>query len=652
MLLENLIAGTGSIAAESQTAEDRRCVGPPDMAFWTDDAPPRVRRADVAGDPQTAWRKWQRHLMKRRAPAPLESLARGKTSPLAWGIVGLSLNEGCEQLLRWLRPREIARGGTRRRAKQLAAAGHAWLRDTADGERVNAALQFNGHVNGNGNGAPHSNGEPHTTTLDNADALEALAWTQLLIRRADLFDRELWWPIFERVCRLAALQEETPERNPLANLLWRIELPLALAHGFPEIEQTAALRSPAVAALPEAMTAILDSQGLPPSQHRPAFTAILASLIRCRFTAGQLAESHRSSEVDAKLQLAIQAAFRLLRRKGSLFLTSLAPDAGQPAPLAWLAKSVDKLGLDKPTRRLVGGKVRERGGGAHKAVGDQRLPSPAMHSEAGKLAVMRPDWSRRAARFAIDYADKPVHIELESAGKTLFDGAWDFELHADGRSIAAAGTWRDLCWVSDDDCDYLELEMPLAAGMKIQRQILFARRDEFVFLADAVIGEAPQALSYTGRLPLARSVTVSAAAETRELLLESGDRRAVILPLALSEWRSDRHGGALTIADGRLELQQQGRAARLYAPLWIDLSRRPADEPLTWRQLTVAEQRQNQPRDVAAGYRVQFGRRQWLIYRTLAPPANRTVLGMNLSTDFFLGRFGRDGETNTIVEVE
>ena len=73
---------------------------------------------------------------------------------------------------------------------------------------------------------------------------------------------------------------------------------------------------------------------------------------------------------------------------------------------------------------------------------------------------------------------------------------------------------------------------------------------------------------------------------------------------------------------------------------------------MTWRQLTVAEQRQNQPRDVAAGYRVQFGSRQWLIYRSLTPPANRTVLGMNLSTDFFLGRFGRDGETNTIVEVE
>ena len=73
----------------------------------------------------------------------------------------------------------------------------------------------------------------------------------------------------------------------------------------------------------------------------------------------------------------------------------------------------------------------------------------------------------------------------------------------------------------------------------------------------------------------------------------------------------------------------------------------------TWRQqLTVAEQLLNQPRDVAAGYRVQFGKRQWLIYRSLAKAANRTLLGVNLSTEFLLARFGRDGEIETVLEIE
>jgi hypothetical protein len=36
----------------------------------------------------------------------------------------------------------------------------------------------------------------------------------------------------------------------------------------------------------------------------------------------------------------------------------------------------------------------------------------------------------------------------------------------------------------------------------------------------------------------------------------------------------------------------------------------------------------------------------------LAAPANRTLLGVNLSTDFFVGRFGSNGETASIVEIE
>ena len=94
----------------------------------------------------------------------------------------------------------------------------------------------------------------------------------------------------------------------------------------------------------------------------------------------------------------------------------------------------------------------------------------------------------------------------------------------------------------------------------------------------------------------------------------------------------------------------------LFAPLWIDLSvkraRKLDRDPLTWRQLTVAEQRHILPRDVAVGYRMQCGPRQWVAYRSLAAPANRTFLGINLSTEFFVGQFDTDGETESIIEIE
>ena len=280
------------------------------------------------------------------------------------------------------------------------------------------------------------------------------------------------------------------------------------------------------------------------------------------------------------------------------------------------------------------------------------MPPSAVHSEWAEIAVLRPNWSSQAERLTVAYGDRAVRLELSVGADLLMSGRWDLELRADRAPLEPEGAWRETCWVSDQDCDYLELEMAFSGGLRVQRQMLVARKDQFLFLADALLGERPQELSYCGRLPLSNRLTTSAAADTREVLLEARKARALILPLALPEWRADPRGGTLEIVSGTLQLRQTVFGSRLFAPLWIDLAPRRANEAFTWRQLTIAEQRQNQPRDVAAGYRIQFGRRQWLIYRSLTPPANRTLLGTNLSSEFFLGRFKRDGETKTILEVE
>jgi hypothetical protein len=252
----------------------------------------------------------------------------------------------------------------------------------------------------------------------------------------------------------------------------------------------------------------------------------------------------------------------------------------------------------------------------------------------------------------VAYGEQSVRIHVAADGEALFAGTWELELRAGGKVAAPVGSWREVCWVSDEDCDYLELQIELTESLRVQRQMLLAREDEYLFLADAILGQRTQELSYCGRLPISGQLTARAASETREILLEGRKARALILPLGLPEWRADPRGGALAVANKALELRQSCLGRSMFTPLWIDLSRRRADKPFTWRQLTVAEERQNQPRDVAAGFRVQFGGRQWLVYRSLAEPANRTLLGKNLSTDFLLARFGRDGETATIMEIE
>jgi hypothetical protein len=126
----------------------------------------------------------------------------------------------------------------------------------------------------------------------------------------------------------------------------------------------------------------------------------------------------------------------------------------------------------------------------------------------------------------------------------------------------------------------------------------------------------------------------------------------LVLPLALPEWRVERHGGVLDASQRGLELRCQATGRGLCCPLFVDLDTRRMTRRRTWRQLTVATALQVTPPDVAVGYRVQCGRDQWLIYRSLATPANRSVLGQNLSSDFLASRFLRTGEIVEIVEIE
>ena len=180
---------------------------------------------------------------------------------------------------------------------------------------------------------------------------------------------------------------------------------------------------------------------------------------------------------------------------------------------------------------------------------------------------------------------------------------------------------------------------------------MLARRERFLFLADAVLGIATARLRYRGVLPLVPGIKVRSSEATRECFLFRHNRQALVLPLALPEWRCDRQWGDLS-ATGGLVLQQQAQGQNLFAPLFIDLDRRRMTRGLTWRQLTVGEDRQVVPRDRAVGYRVQVGREQWIVYRSLASPGNRTLLGHNLVSETLVGRFTGEGLVESLLEIE
>jgi hypothetical protein len=275
----------------------------------------------------------------------------------------------------------------------------------------------------------------------------------------------------------------------------------------------------------------------------------------------------------------------------------------------------------------------------------------ATYSKKDKRAVLRPDRTPASPELVVDFR-RGLTMELRQGDAVLAKGDCAPSVTIDGGRRPLAGGWEEVCWISDEDADYLELDAPLGDGWSVQRHILMARKDVFLFLADAILAPGAKRIEHALALPLPAGATFVPAKETHEGSLLSGRALARVLPLSLPEWRSDPDPSSLEERDGRLVLSQSRAGCRLFAPLFIDLHPRRRKLEVTWRRLTVAKMLEIEPPDVAVGYRAQVGARQWLFYRSLADEDNRTVLGHNLSSEFLAARFSTSGDVDSLVEVE
>jgi hypothetical protein len=280
---------------------------------------------------------------------------------------------------------------------------------------------------------------------------------------------------------------------------------------------------------------------------------------------------------------------------------------------------------------------------------------PGYYNAAAKTALLRRSKKAPHDELFVDFSRPEVHIDLIASDLRLLSGNWTWQAIAAGKPLVSQGPWTEARWHRDDDCDYLEIELSLSQGWKLARQMLLARRDRFFLLADSLI--SPNAdrveIRHSQSLPLSPIAALAPAHETREAwLVANARRRATIVPPALPEWRSEFRHAELSADKGNLKLEQGALGRSLYAPLWIDLDPKRLRRPLTWRRLTVAENLNIVSRDVAAAYRIQAGREQWLIYHSLAPAANRSVLGLNTLSSFVAARILPNGLTDEILAIE
>jgi len=471
---------------------------------------------------------------------------------------------------------------------------------------------------------------------------------------AAVLSAEVWWALLDHLLATVADADGmepdicTDGDTPLVHQLLAGELGLTLAYLFPEIAACRRLKSAARAALSAGLADLLDGEGLPYGNLLPSLRPLAACWTRCRAVGEQFKGGCWNKAAGEQYEWLVRQTLRLLRCDGTLAFDAL----GARRVDGNLLKAALRFGGDDDDHEIARLLLPAAKKSPQRPAGSPRLPKAAMHSQWASVAVFRRDWSRSAERFTAVYSGRSLRTELGCGKDVLFSGDWAFDVRYEGEPATPVGDWDESCWISDADVDFLELEIELSGGIRLQRQMLLAKQDRFLLLADAVLGNRPGRVEYRSRLPLMPGVSFRAAEESREGFLVGGKRRALVLPLALPEWRADRPLGQLTHNGDGLELQQASESCRLYAPLFLDLDRRRMTRPATWRRLTVAESLVVQPDDVAVGYRVSVGRQQWLIYRSLAEPANRTLLGHNLSTEMLVARFERSGEVEPLVEIE
>jgi len=585
----------------------------------------RKRKDQVAG--LDDWDAWVAHLAARKPFIPFADYSSSVTDwPLLWPLSSEFSDSDAAELVAFLARWKPSTSTTPSLVRRL----EQWL-ERVEGRDQDAAL-----------------------------AMECLAWTLVLPQLTAVLPRAHWCQLLDS---LLAVVERSSRfdlmADPLTYFLFRGELPWLLSRTFPELATTAALGEAAKATLSDAILELLDGEGLPHSRFWSQFRAWLACWTRCMVVGRVSQEACFTEEAAAQFAWLVRESVRFSRRDGTIMLGETAIEPGRwtllQTALVMLSSELDQqlAATVWPRRSDFNAKSRpaRASKGTRAVAGKSELPAPAVHSEWAAAAMLRRSWTPTEPSLAITWGRRQVDFELSVQGQTMLSGGWDYQIELDGQRLQPIDDYVEVCWVSDEDVSYLELEVQLTGDCRLQRQILLTQ-DRFVLLADAVLGNQIAELQYRSTLPLSPGVEFVAEAETSEGILKARRPLTVVLPLDLSEWRVPPRGQSLEQTSAGLQLQRRSRTTRMFNALFLDVDPSRIRQPRTWRQLTVAQRLERQADDVAVGYRVQIGLQQWLFYRSLAAKANRTVLGQNFNTDFVAARFFPNGTIHKLLEIE
>ena len=451
----------------------------------------------------------------------------------------------------------------------------------------------------------------------------------------------------DKLSQIISLARWDYDVDPIMHLLLQVELPLTMVS---ELREQAAvvsgLANPAVAEMESAVFNLLDGDGLIQAKHLPSLGPLVAGWVRSWRLIQQLGLSF-NDEYRSQLEWLVRCVLRGLRPSGQLMG---APEHARPIQREFieelLTMSQDAMDHSIAETCLPYSTVR---------ISLEEVPEESAVSEWGCLAMLQTEWKRKSSRVAVRFHQREFWIELCRKQRLLTGDLTPTVVAGDSR-LKPVDEIEVTCWQTDENIDYLEMELEFEQQFTLERQIVLGRDDDFLLIADSIHDNrqsgSPDEIKYQLTIPLAPGTKAIEETDTREIYLHNQKIQSLVMPFTLPEWKQDWQAGSFELANQQLQFQQQRTGRNLYAGLCFDLKPKRSLRPRTWRKLTVAENLEIVGDDVAVAFRIQVGGKQWVLYRTMAEPRNRTFLGENFADDFYLGRFHRDGDVESLVEIE
>ena len=425
-----------------------------------------------------------------------------------------------------------------------------------------------------------------------------------------------WLAAWRNVIALTTTRALSPELAYITGLL------------LTPLKGTATLRRNGQRALQEELIDRTDTDGTPHAEHFDDLPEWLATLVRAGFWGQQFGTCPWNKLAHQRFARLVNWVAPLYRHRNRLALPH------RPArSLQELLKSATQLAGPAPV-------------------------SCVSQSDWAHVAVLRTRPAARAPTVVVTHDRPTPRLDISVDGRTLLEGDWSIQVTGN-RHNWTFNHWECVCWQSDEDADYIELQADAGDGRRVDRQILLSRADELLVLADAVVGhpdstvDAPIACHSSLMLP-APVTAQPATGGRRDWRLAGGGASARVFPLAVPDTPLLATGpSTMASHQNHLSWSHAGPGPGLYMPLVVDFSASRRRRKAEWNPLTVSQDRHVVSPREAGAFRFKLGDVQLVLYRSLtnAHPA-RAVVGQHVNSETLIGLFGSDGDITPLVTVE